>query len=459
VLDLNTAPDLNDVQGLTLQPYRYPKVRHLLLHCPVGSRTNSFLSALLDSIAAGETPQADNPGTLTNIALTATGLVAAGLDSADLSRFDPSFVARPEARLTGDVPESESGPSNWWEQTFSPTQIDILVIVHARDHVPLENRTAQILDVARQSELRELIPRRNGERLNGQALPSGRLHFGYKDGISHPDICWSDPIAADQVNYRHFLLGYADDNVYSSPGSGPMAALVRNSSYLVLRWIYQDVARFQLFLRTEGAVLASKLSLTQDRAEEFLAAKMLGRWRDGTPLELAPDGPSDQIPNDASFNYEKDSLGQRCPFSSHIRIVNPRCEPLNAPAQTEGVPRVIRRGMPYGPEMAAGCIDDDGQDRGLIGVFICTNVTRQFYKLTQWISRNDFSPVFKNLHTQDAIFGNRTIANAAPEFTFPLQDGSDHKIVGLPDFVRTKGTEFFLLPSISMLRKLAQMGE
>lgn len=449
-------PDLADVQALTLQSYRYRRARYLLFHCPTGAKVKAFLGLLVESIAAGENPLTSNPSTVTNIALTASGLAAAGVATADLARFDPSFVTRPEARLTGDVPQSPSGPSNWWEQQFAHGQIDILVIVHARDPEPLEDRTAQILASACQCALTELLPKSDGSRLSGQALASGRLHFGYKDGISAPNISWTDPVPSDKVDYRNFLLGYADENIYSSPGQGHMADLVRNSSYLVLRWIYQDVARFQLFLHTEGQVLAQRLARPQDQAEELLAAKMLGRWRDGTPLELSPDGPSSVIPNDATFNYEQDLQGQHCPFSSHIRVVNPRGELLTAAAQTEGVPRVIRRGIPYGPEMAAGSLADDGIDRGLIGVFLCTNITRQFYKLTQWISHNDFSPVFENPHTQDALFGNRSITDSVAEFTFPLPDGTDHKILVLPDFVRTKGTEFFLLPSLSMLRRLAQ---
>jgi deferrochelatase/peroxidase EfeB len=256
------------------------------------------------------------------------------------------------------------------------------------------------------------------------------------------------------VDFRNFVLGYATDDVFSSPGHGPMADLARNSSYLVLRWIYQDVARFQSFLHPEGTSLAARLRLDQAHAEELLAAKMLGRWRDGTPLELSPESPSDMIPNDAPFNYGQDQLGLNCPFSAHVRLVNPRNQPLMAAAQTQGVPRVIRRGIPYGPEMEIGQFQDDGVDRGIIGVFLCTSIRRQFYTLMQWISHNDFSPVFANPHTQDPLFGNRAIEDALPEFTIPTNGGDPHKIFGLPDFVHTKGTEFFLLPSRSMLRHL-----
>ena len=446
--------DLNDIQGLTIQPYRYRRARYLLFHCPEGSDAKGFIRALSESLNYGNPPDGDGPAHLTNLALTATGLALVGLSASDVAQFDLSFRAGPNPALTGDVVTSASGPSHWWEQQFGPRQIDILVIVHARKPAPLADRTDQILETAQKLGVVELLPRADGMRLDGQALTSGRLHFGYKDGISQPDLDWADPTGVKQVDYRNFILGYSNDNVFSSPASGPMADLARNSSYLIMRWLYQDVARFQLFLHDEGARLASKLTKSQEQAEELLAAKMLGRWRDGTPLVLSPDGPSTAIRNDSDFDYGSDLNGMRCPFSSHVRVVNPRSEKLTPVAQIEGVPRVIRRGMPYGPEMQEGRVDDDGIDRGLIGVFLCTNIVRQFYKLTQWISHNDFSPVFANPRTQDALFANRAIPGAAQEFRFLLPDESQHLIPGLPDFIRTKGTEFFLLPSRTMIQKL-----
>ena len=448
--------DLTDVQGLTIQPYCYRRVRHLLFHCPQEADLKSFLRSLSDSIFCGNASDGDGPPTLTNLGLTASGLKATGMIPTDLAQFDVFFQKGPDPALTGDVSLSDSGPANWWEQQFGPGVIDLLVMVHSREADALELRTTEIVSLAQQFRLAELLPYRTGHRLEGQALTSGRLHFGYKDGITQPNVSWTDPALQNQVDFRNFLLGYANNDVYSAPGRGPVAELARNSTYLVLRWLYQDVARFQSFLRTEGKALAEHLNLSQTDAEELLAAKMLGRWRDGTPLEVSPHGPDDKIPNDATFDYQNDTLGQNCPFSSHIRVVNPRNQPLSPASQTEGVPRVIRRGIPYGPEMQSGVVEDDGVDRGLIGVFLCTSISRQFYKLMQWISHNDFSPVFENPHTQDPLFANRSIPNATQTFSFPLADGTTHQITGLPDFIRTKGTEFFLLPSLSMLRKLAQ---
>jgi hypothetical protein len=43
-------------------------------------------------------------------------------------------------------------------------------------------------------------------------------------------------------------------------------------------------------------------------------------------------------------------------------VVNPRDQTLDPVVEVEGVPRVIRRGMPYGPALSS--TEDDGRDRG-----------------------------------------------------------------------------------------------
>jgi len=107
--------------------------------------------------------------------------------------------------------------------------------------------------------------------------------------------------------------------------------------------------------------------------------------------------------------------------------------------------------MPYGKELQGAV--DDGHDRGLIGLFLCSSFQHQVYKLTNWIRRNDFSPVHTNPSTQDALVGSRKEPDGDYSFTIPMESG-DVIIPKLPDFLRTKGTAFLLLPSKSMLEAL-----
>jgi hypothetical protein len=101
-------------------------------------------------------------------------------------------------------------------------------------------------------------------------------------------------------------------------------------------------------------------------------------------------------------------------------------------------------------------MEDDGIDRGIIGVFICTSIVRQFYTLMHWISQNNFSPVFtgNRNHDQDNLFGNRRFERANTAWNVPRAEG-DFVLPGLPDFIRTRGTAFFLGPSLRVLEALA----
>jgi hypothetical protein len=212
------------------------------------------------------------------------------------------------------------------------------------------------------------------------------------------------------------------------------------------------VAAFNRFLADNASRLAPTLGMSVSDASDWLAAKMLGRWRDGRPLVLAPNKVGPPVNPEDNFNYSQDKQGQRCPFSAHIRVVNPRDEVIkeaDAP-----VPRVLRRGMPYGPDLEGNGTEDDRVDRGLIGLFLCVDLREQFEKLMDWINRNDFSGVFTDLRAQDPLLGNRELPLASTEFIIPTPSGPV-RATGLTTFVRGRGTAYFLFPSMQALRQLA----
>ena len=173
--------------------------------------------------------------------------------------------------------------------------------------------------------------------------------FGFKDGISQPQLDWDQTkkLPGDQPEYSNltalgeFLLGYPNeygkycDRPLLPSGDDRSAGLLpaaedsdqrdlgRNGSYLVLRQLEQDIAGFWRFLdrQTEGNVA--------DQTK--LAEAMVGRRMNGEPLVPLSNGQftsADQATNDAmklnGFTYESDSDGNRCPFGAHIRRVNPR---------------------------------------------------------------------------------------------------------------------------------------
>jgi len=57
--------------------------------------------------------------------------------------------------------------------------------------------------------------------------------------------------------------------------------------------------------------------------------------------------------------------------------MNPR-DALKDSGTSVRIRRMIRRGTSYGPELPAGVLDDDGADRGLMFVFLGTDLKRQF---------------------------------------------------------------------------------
>ncbi len=443
--------DFRNVQATVVHLYKCPISRHLLFRFGDRAGARAFLRQLTPQVTMADFQFDSTPDPLLNVGLTFGGLSALGLDPALLATFDAVYKAGPEPLPLGDAPGSRSDPARWWEGQFTTDAVHCVVHLYARADHTLATASAAIRDVARRAGVAELIPRRDGTVLDARSLGGAKLHFGYTDGISHPDICWDDvPDTPTQVNFRHFLLGYATADDSSAPARGPAAALVRDSTYAAFRWIYQDVAAFNRFLRAEGPRLFPHLAPAD--AEELLAAKLMGRWRDGTPLVLSPDRPDPTMASRNDFGYAaEDPRGHRCPFSAHIRVVNPRDEALDP--VVEGVPRVIRRGMPYGPVLSA--TEDDGQDRGILGIFLCADIRRQIYTLTGWIKQNDFSPVYDaNRRVQDALVGNRAVPGVDADFLLPGERGGA-TVTGLPDFVHTKGTLFLLLPSKSMLQQVA----
>lgn len=440
--------DITNVQGLATELYRRPVSRHLLFHFGDAAGGRSFIAALIPRLTNGVTPP---PGTLLlNLGITFEGLKLLRPEW-PLDTCETAFIDGPAPDTMGDARGTPSDVSRWWEGQFTTDAIGCVVHLYADTASQLDAGAADVRALAGTSGMTELTPRKSGAVLDGQALSGHRLHFGYVDGISKLPVAWSDDApAAGTVNFRNFVLGYQTDAVQSFPSADPLTSLLRDSSYVIFRWLYQDVAAFNRYV---GQAAASAYPhLDPAAGQELAAAKLMGRFRDGTPLALAST-PGAAVPVD-DFGYADDPRGLKCPLTAHVRIVNPRDQPLSAIAAIDGVPRVLRRGMPYGPELAGTA--DDGVDRGILGIFICSNIQRQFYTLMRWISRASFSPAFTDLRAQDAIAGNRGIPDASTRFVDAgAAPGGNSAFPALPDFLHTKGTAFTLLPSFSALRAIA----
>jgi deferrochelatase/peroxidase EfeB len=212
---------------------------------------------------------------------------------------------------------------------------------------------------------------------------------------------------------------------------------------MAYRRLQQHVGAFRAFLRQHGGPTAED--------QEWLAAKLMGRWRSGAPLVLAPEKDDSAIAGDPqrsnNFNYAKmDPQGYAVPLGAHIRRMYPRDTAVNVRRR-----RMIRRGATYGPALPEGAAED-GVERGIAAFVICASLVRQFeFAQNVWINDPNFHELGNEhdpmIGTQDGTF----------DFTIPKRP-IRKKIKGLPAFTTVKGGGYFFVPGIKALRYLAAVG-
>ena len=258
----------------------------------------------------------------------------------------------------------------------------------------------------------------------GEKLPRG--HFGYVDGISQPvprppagaPQPWDRPMLGD------FLLGHAN-----SHGDVPQTGrLWDDSTFLVVRKLKQDAAAFEAALAKLGAGQAKDAK-----------AQMMGRDDNG----VNPVTNNDR--ND--FDYQNASAAQ-CPFHSHVRRANPRTvDPEGRP-----LPRIIRRGMSYGPLPHSG---NQGTPRGLLFMAYNASIAEQFEVIQSWLNGNGSNREMSFSGERDPIVG---VLNEGDPVGFEYTDASGNKqlmgIDPLKPFVTLEWGMYLFVPSIAALGEL-----
>ncbi len=389
------------------------------------------------SVAHPHSPRGD---VWASVSLTYAGLEALGVPQASLESFPPEFVHGMAARahVLGDT--GESAPQHWEKPLGTP---DCHVIFTAI--APKKEQLEQ--ELTRVREAHQTFPGITALwRQDCYALPTEKEHFGYRDGISHPaiegtGIPGSNP-RETPLKAGEFILGYRDEMGGFPPMPQP-DVLGRNGTYAVFRKLHERVAAFRQYLRTNSE---------HDAQEELLAAKMMGRWRSGAPLALAPEHDDPQLGADPSrnnnFSFADDDIGFKTPPCSHMRRSNPRDANI---AGFVRLHRMLRRGTAYGPPLPDGVLEDDGADRGIMFAFIGSHLKRQFeFVQSQWINDSVFFGVSDE---QDPISG---VNEGGGVFTIPRRPVR-RRMQGLPRFVTTRGGEYCFMPSLSALRWLAAL--
>jgi Dyp-type peroxidase family len=445
---MNTELDLANIQGFVVRGYRLPFARYLLAHVDDASLARTWIGDLLDQVLTAA-PWSVKPEAGVNVAFSYAGLEALGLPGTSLGGFAQEFREGMAARADGLGDSGESAPEGWEHGWLDPG-VHVLLMISAGSQDALDAHGRRIRAAAEAAGLSVVVDQ------VGAALAGGAEHFGFADGFGQPAIEGSGLAATpgqgapDGSGWRpiragEFVLGYPDEQGVLPAAPVPDQLSV-NGSYLVYRKLHQDVAGFRRQLAESARHYPG--------GEELLAAKIVGRWRDGTPLALSPQRPDPTLAADAqrntAFSYADDPAGLSCPVGSHIRRANPR-ESLPFAGKLVNRHRMIRRGIPYGPPLPAGAADD-GVDRGVIFMSLQASIARQFeFVQAQWLSDGN---AFRLGDDQDVLLGPQD-HDGTHKMTVP---GDPPYFVGpLSRIVTMRGGEYFFCPGINGLRHLAAL--
>src|SRR5262245_7680028 len=433
--------ELDDIQYVLLNraPALTGRYEFLSFRSPAGGR--AWLSSILDKVPSDQAMRESRDETKrwVTVALTWNGLKALGVPDASLQSFPEEFrqgmVAR--AEILGDT--GANHPGGWRDGMASP-DLHAVVILFARDGAERERCRAKHEKHVKGVEGVEIL-----SSLDLEAAPPleyAHDHFGYRDRLSEPVIEGSGeeptPGSGAPIKAGEFILGYPDED--GPPVLQPQPeVLSKNGSYMAYRRMEEHVGAFRAFLAEHGET---------PEEQELIAAKLMGRWRSGAPLALAPERDDPALAGDFrrnnDFSYkEQDPQGYAVPLGSHIRRMNPRDTAAYINRR-----RMIRRGATYGPPLPEGA-EDDGKERGIASFVICASLVRQFeFAQNVWINDKSFHEL---VNERDPIIG---LQDGTLEFKIPKRP-IRKTIRGLPSFTTVRGGAYFFLPGLRALRWLA----
>ncbi len=514
---MTTKLDLLDIQGNVIRAYGrfgYPVARYVFLNIRNAAAGRKFVGAITKKVTTsvdwgngpGEMPQ---PNWTVNISFTYQGLKELELPTASLMGFSPEFVAGMKQRVDILGDDGRSAPHHWdpiWQDNHETREKDVHIFIALNARMPdlLEQSYAWLKSVVGQyqgeivilggnrADNDELLDYQDVKIVMEDGKPTAKEHFGYTDGISDPvfvgmpkdsqnpwgrgkqmaDGSW-EPLATGE-----FLLGHIDEAREYPPAPNPIL-LSRNGTYMVYRKLHENVATFESYLEEHGAKYPG--------GKELLQAKFIGRWADnGAPLAVAPDAASKakfdlifNASNDAGkdkllsdFTYDEDMSGGKCPFSAHIRRINPRAsqemvdgdlpgslkknvDAFDTPGALVNRRRLLRRGLPYGNVKDRS--RDDG-NHGIIIMMINADINRQFeFVQQQWINYgNDFragndKDIVLGNHSADERFSSKAVIQVDP-----ASDEAPYFLSKIPRMVETRGGDYFFVPSLTALRMIAR---
>jgi Dyp-type peroxidase family len=451
--------NLHDIQDNVVAWVLMRYGRHIFVKFNDGAKARAWLRNMFKRV--NTRPEEHGTRFTVNIGFTYEGLNALGLSQRSLDSFPEAFRTgmRGRAHVVGDV-----GPHapEFWEGGLGGPDIHAMAWLRTDSDQGREEAMRIIraeMEATGGIEIRFVQDTMALAHENG--IGSEGEHFGFADPISQPpiegaDTPWypGDGVLEPDGRWRplkpgEFLLGYEDEAGEVAQFPEPFE-LRLNGTYLVFRKLYQDVAAFRRYLATAAKALYGS---DDQYHQDLFAAKMMGRWRSGCPLDLSPDKDDLAIAADPerrnNFTYAGDEQGLRCPIGAHLRRSNPRATPLKR-ATAVRRHRLIRRGVEYGPHLQDGALKDDGVDRGLINLFIQADIDRQFeFVQKEWMHGGEFLGLDPN--EQDPING---VGGEGSQMSVP--GAKQPFLFDLPTFIKVKGGEYLFVPGLKALEGLIE---
>jgi Dyp-type peroxidase family len=378
VLPLTASDDAqrsSELQQLLLTPYPDAHAARLVfVHFPTREAGQNWLRTVRSHISCGA---AREEPTHLSMGFTYEGLQALGVDATVLTEFPTAFAEGMAARadLLGDNPGATrtDARKHWTAYHGDTAPIHAVLFVHAE--TSSQELQAALLDAgssaqARAQDLRgERDPRTRGDAsgelqrfedslsaaldeaharlhlgnsgvryLGHQDLhrplvqppdptaePYGVEYFGFRDGLSQPQLPAADGRGAFDAHWQSDPPSF--DVVLRPEPHG----LLKNASFLVVRQLRQDPELFWEHM----AERADELGISKVE----LGEQIVGRRLDGRRLDSRSES---YDPARDRHAFDPDRETPSCPFHSHVRRMNPRTE-----LDRRRNPRLLRRSLSY----------------------------------------------------------------------------------------------------------------
>lgn len=386
------------------------------------------------------------------IHLTSAGYVFLGFDIAGFQQAFRDGMAKRRAQLND--PDRAS-----FEE---PYQTDFhFCLLFACDHkLSLAGAMDEILTLFTHYDLELVHTESMHRKRNENGIPVE--HFGFADGISNPTFLPKDPADSKPSTDQWDPVAPISLTLVRDP---LVAGANAFGSYLVLRKITQHRDKFDSAVQSIAESLDGFSTETMASRTERVAATIIGRFRDGTPL-IQSERPIGAAVDANNFDFNGDMDGSRCPYFSHIRKTNPRGQHAGSEDRDH---RISRRGMLFG-EIESGSPGNTGKKQKYGIMFLCyqASIEDQF-EFIQNTWANDATFLFGRLPGPDPLVGTiRLPVEGDPYPPYPALDWDGYRWPAawgdlsqtstqrLPALTSLLGGEYMFTPSVIWLQSLKE---